>query len=74
TTSLLFCFHASFYIALLFTHLIPTALLMDTSDSYCRSSRLRCETSLMASYCHETIFFIILFFYYSFPFLLFTYL
>ncbi|KAJ4467050.1 hypothetical protein J3R30DRAFT_3580415, partial [Lentinula aciculospora] len=67
--SLLFRFHASFYIALLFTHQIPTALLMDMSDSYCRSSRLRCETSLTVSY-----FFIILFFYYSFPFLLFTYL
>ncbi|KAJ4479397.1 hypothetical protein J3R30DRAFT_3477992, partial [Lentinula aciculospora] len=46
TMSLLFRFHASFYIALLFTHLIPTALLMDMSDSYCRSSWLRCETSL----------------------------
>ncbi|KAJ4479147.1 hypothetical protein J3R30DRAFT_3474622, partial [Lentinula aciculospora] len=61
---LLFCLHASFYIALLFTHLLHTALLMDTSNSYCRSSQLRCKTSLTASY----------FFYYSFPFLLFTYL
>ncbi|KAJ4477399.1 hypothetical protein J3R30DRAFT_3485256 [Lentinula aciculospora] len=49
-TSLLFHLHASFYIALLFTHLIHTALLMDTSNSYCRSSRLQCETSLTASY------------------------
>ncbi|KAJ4490571.1 hypothetical protein J3R30DRAFT_3423041 [Lentinula aciculospora] len=49
-TSLLFCIHASFYIALLFTHQILTALLMDMSDSYCRSSRLWCETSLMTSY------------------------
>ncbi|KAJ4473850.1 hypothetical protein J3R30DRAFT_3512082, partial [Lentinula aciculospora] len=50
TTTLLFRLHASFYIALLFTHRIPTALLMDMNDSYCRSSWLRCETSLMVSY------------------------
>ncbi|KAJ4472625.1 hypothetical protein J3R30DRAFT_3521531, partial [Lentinula aciculospora] len=70
TTSLSFRFHASFYIALLFTHLIPTALLMDTSDSYCRSSRLRREISLTASYVMKHLFSIILFFYYSFLFLL----
>ncbi|KAJ4471167.1 hypothetical protein J3R30DRAFT_3529146, partial [Lentinula aciculospora] len=71
--SLLFRFHASFYIALLFTHRIHTALLMDTSNSYCRSSRLRHETSLTASYCHETIFFhfsfLLLFFSFSFIYL-----
>ncbi|KAJ4468891.1 hypothetical protein J3R30DRAFT_1620744 [Lentinula aciculospora] len=50
TLSLLSCHHVFFYIALLFTHLIPIALLMDMSDSYCIFSWLQCKILPMVSF------------------------